>query len=113
MKASSPSSAKRESWMYKMTEEDMKVMICNPSLVETGLDFCWIDKNVFDIFSSFSSFNSLAGLKTMADVFINKRLVQLIFVMFSNDRLRDGRAACAETVCVKVLSHATRSRRWS
>ncbi len=52
MKASSPSSAKRESWMYKMAEEDMKVMICNPSLVETGLDFCWINKNVFDIFSS-------------------------------------------------------------
>ncbi len=45
MKASSPSSAKRESWMHKMAEEGMKVMICNPSLVETGLDFCWIDRN--------------------------------------------------------------------
>ena len=41
MKASFPSAARREAWMQEKAEEGMKIMLCNPRLCETGLDFCW------------------------------------------------------------------------
>lgn len=44
MRATSPSAAKREQWMHKRAGQGMKVMICNPRLCETGLDFCWVEK---------------------------------------------------------------------
>lgn len=39
MEAGSPSSAKRAEWIHKKASEGVRVFICNPSLVETGLDF--------------------------------------------------------------------------
>ena len=45
MRASYPSSAARENWMHQRAKEGMKVMLCNPRLCETGLDFCWKDNN--------------------------------------------------------------------
>ena len=41
MQSRYPSSAKREEWMHDRAREGMRVMICNPRLCETGLDFCW------------------------------------------------------------------------
>lgn len=41
MKAGSPQASKREQWMHGKAEDGMKVLLCNPRLCETGLDFCW------------------------------------------------------------------------
>ncbi len=41
MRANYPKAIDREEWMHKQAEYGMKVMICNPRLCETGLDFCW------------------------------------------------------------------------
>lgn len=46
MRANYPSAAAREAWMHKRAEEGMKVMLCNPRLCETGLDFCWEEHGV-------------------------------------------------------------------
>ena len=46
MRANYPSAAAREDWMHKRAEEGMKVMLCNPRLCETGLDFCWEEHDV-------------------------------------------------------------------
>ena len=46
MRASYPSSAAREAWMHARAKEGMKVMLCNPRLCETGLDFCWMEKSI-------------------------------------------------------------------
>lgn len=44
IESSYPSAAKRESWMHKKAKEGAKVFIVQPKCVETGLDFCWRDK---------------------------------------------------------------------
>lgn len=44
LRSSSPSAEKRERWMHDRAARGMKVMICNPRLCETGLDFCWKEK---------------------------------------------------------------------
>lgn len=44
LKSSSPAATKREEWMHGKAEEGMKVFICNPECVATGLDFCWVNK---------------------------------------------------------------------
>ncbi len=44
MRASYPSAAAREAWMHARAKEGMKVMLCNPRLCETGLDFCWKER---------------------------------------------------------------------
>lgn len=36
-----PSSEKREEWIHKMAEKGARVIITNPRLTETGLDFCF------------------------------------------------------------------------
>ena len=41
MKAGNPQAIKREHWMHEKAREGMKVLLCNPRLCETGLDFCW------------------------------------------------------------------------
>lgn len=41
MQSRYPSALKREEWMHDRAREGMRVMICNPRLCETGLDFCW------------------------------------------------------------------------
>lgn len=41
-----PSAVNREEWMHKKAEEGMKILICNPRLCETGLDFCWEERGV-------------------------------------------------------------------
>ena len=38
LRSNSPSSLKRESWIMNRVREGLDVLICNPSLVETGLD---------------------------------------------------------------------------
>ena len=43
MRASYPSASARENWMHAKAKEGMKIMLCNPRLCETGLDFCWKD----------------------------------------------------------------------
>lgn len=40
-----PKAVKREEWMHNRAREGMKVMLCNPRLCETGLDFCWKEGN--------------------------------------------------------------------
>lgn len=44
MESSSPAAQKREQWIHKKAEEGMKVLICNPRCVETGIDFIWYGK---------------------------------------------------------------------
>lgn len=44
LKSSAPAANKREAWMHSRAEEGMKVFICNPECVATGLDFCWVNK---------------------------------------------------------------------
>lgn len=39
MESSSPSAEKRAEWIHRKASEGVKVFICNPALVETGLDF--------------------------------------------------------------------------
>lgn len=39
MEAQNPSAAKRADWIHKKASEGIRVFICNPALVETGLDF--------------------------------------------------------------------------
>lgn len=39
--ASNPQAVKREEWMHEKAAEGKKVFICNPKVVETGLDFCF------------------------------------------------------------------------
>lgn len=39
--ASNPQAVKREEWMHEKAADGMKVFICNPKVVETGLDFCF------------------------------------------------------------------------
>lgn len=46
MRANYPPAAAREEWMHKRAEEGMKIMLCNPRLCETGLDFCWDERGV-------------------------------------------------------------------
>ena len=46
MKASSPQASKREKWMHSKARAGMKVLLCNPRLCETGLDFCWREDGV-------------------------------------------------------------------
>ena len=46
MRASYPSASAREKWMHEKAKEGMKVMLCNPRLTETGLDFCWKEMGV-------------------------------------------------------------------
>lgn len=41
LQSSSPAPSKREEWIKKKAAEGMKVIICNPKVVETGLDFCF------------------------------------------------------------------------
>lgn len=43
MKAGFPNAKRRERWMHEKAREGMKVMLCNPRLCETGLDFCWTE----------------------------------------------------------------------
>ncbi len=44
LKSSAPAANKREAWMHSRAEEGMRVFICNPECVATGLDFCWVNK---------------------------------------------------------------------
>lgn len=44
LKSSAPAANKREAWMHSRAEDGMKVFICNPECVATGLDFCWVNK---------------------------------------------------------------------
>jgi hypothetical protein len=44
--SSTPKASEREKWMHKKAKEGMKIMLCNPRLCETGLDFCWMDDGV-------------------------------------------------------------------
>lgn len=44
--ANYPSASKREEWMHKKAKGGMRVMLCNPRLCETGLDFCWKEEGV-------------------------------------------------------------------
>ncbi len=39
--ASNPQAVKREEWMHEKAAEGKQVFICNPKVVETGLDFCF------------------------------------------------------------------------
>ncbi|MBR6605540.1 MAG: hypothetical protein IKK92_06695, partial [Prevotella sp.] len=41
IQASSPSPIKREAWIQKKASEGIRCFICNPKVVETGLDFCF------------------------------------------------------------------------
>ena len=41
IQASSPAPIAREEWMHQKAAEGMKVFICNPKVVETGLDFAF------------------------------------------------------------------------
>lgn len=41
MRSNTPKAIDREAWMHRKAEEGMRVMLCNPRLCETGLDFCW------------------------------------------------------------------------
>lgn len=41
MNPSSPSASQREEWIHKRASEGIKVFICNPKLIETGLDLCF------------------------------------------------------------------------
>ena len=41
LQASSPAPQKREEWIKKKAGEGIRVFICNPKCVETGLDFCF------------------------------------------------------------------------
>lgn len=45
IESSYPVAAKREKWMHKKAKEGAKVFIVQPKCVETGLDFCWKDKD--------------------------------------------------------------------
>lgn len=44
LEAGKPSASKREDYMHSQSEKGVKVFICNPALVETGLDFIWKSK---------------------------------------------------------------------
>lgn len=46
LRANYPSATAREEWMHKQAEKGMKIMLCNPRLCETGLDFCWYEHDV-------------------------------------------------------------------
>lgn len=49
MQSSSPAPNMREEWIAKQAASGMKVFICNPKAVETGLDFCfWYDGKFFN-----------------------------------------------------------------
>ena len=49
MQSSSPAPNKREEWIAKQAASGIKVFICNPKAVETGLDFCfWYDGKFFN-----------------------------------------------------------------
>lgn len=41
LQATSPSAIKREQYIHQKANDGVKVFICNPKLVETGLDFCF------------------------------------------------------------------------
>lgn len=41
MRADTPKASQREKWMHEKAESGMRIMLCNPRLCETGLDFCW------------------------------------------------------------------------
>lgn len=41
LEAGKPEASKREAYMHKLSDKGIKVFICNPTLVETGLDFIW------------------------------------------------------------------------
>lgn len=41
LNSNSPEPTKRERWIKQKASEGMKVFICNPKCVETGLDFCF------------------------------------------------------------------------
>ena len=47
LQSSSPSASKREEWIHKQARNGMRVMICNPRCVETGLDFCFSEMDDF------------------------------------------------------------------
>lgn len=46
IESSSPKAKDREAWMHKKAAEGAKIFITNPKNVETGLDFCWVEKGV-------------------------------------------------------------------
>ena len=41
IQSSSPAASEREAWFHKRAADGIKVFICNPRNVETGLDFCF------------------------------------------------------------------------
>ena len=41
IQTTSPEPKKREAWFHKKASEGTRVFVCNPKLVETGLDFCF------------------------------------------------------------------------
>lgn len=46
IQSSHPSAKKRESWMHTMAAQGTRCFICNPKVVETGLDFIWEEDNM-------------------------------------------------------------------
>jgi hypothetical protein len=46
LESESPAASKREAWIHKKAAEGVKVFICNPRVVETGLDFIFEEKGV-------------------------------------------------------------------
>lgn len=45
IESSSPKAEAREEWMHEKAAEGYRVFICNPKVVETGLDFCFKHKD--------------------------------------------------------------------
>ncbi len=43
LESDTPTAAKREQWIHKKASEGVKVFICNPRVVETGLDFIFTE----------------------------------------------------------------------
>lgn len=46
LKSGIPKATDREKWMHMKAREGMRVMLCNPRLCETGLDFCWSEDEI-------------------------------------------------------------------
>ncbi len=47
LRAESPKAEEREEYLHKRAAEGIRVFICNPKVVETGLDFCFEYKGAF------------------------------------------------------------------
>lgn len=65
MRAGYPAAVEREMWMHKKAEEGMKILLCNPRLCQTGLDFCWEERGVIYNYPTLIFFQSGYSLFVM------------------------------------------------